>query len=97
MTSRIPDIITGHVVPGVINPNIRRKWVADTPYGPPIKEQPIIQAAPKQGPAGQGAPHQIGDETHTHPDLTSALTKMAVKQTSVQKITDAQPGYRDWR
>ena len=97
MTSRIPDIITGHVVPGVINPNIRRKWVTDTPYGPPIKEQPVVQAAPQQPQQPGVAPHQIGDETHSHPDLMSALSKMAVKQTTVQKITDAQPGYRDWR
>ena len=37
MTSILPPIITGEVVPGVIDPSITRSHFTNLPYGPPIQ------------------------------------------------------------
>ena len=101
MTSRTPDISAweGHVVPGVINPNIRRKWFTNIPYGGPIKEQPVSQppVTPDQGGAGTqpqsgGAPHPVGDEAHA--GALAKIKQMMVSQTAQQKTI---PAFRDWR
>ena len=87
MTSLLPQVIEGHVVPGVINPAITRKWITSEPYGPPIKQTPVVQPATKP-------PLKLGDEQHQ--DVMGALQKIMVQQKSTQ-MTEAIPGFRDWR
>ena len=84
MTSRIPQVITGHIVPGDPTPLIR-KWITNEPYGPPIKEQVVPQ--PTQGP-----PKKLGDEQHH--EVMGQLQKILVQQKSTQ-MQEALPGFRD--
>ena len=87
MTSLIPQVITGHVVPGDPTP-IPRKWITNEPYGPPIKQEPVQQ--PTQGPPKKG----LGEEQHH--EVMGQLNKILVQQKSTQ-IQEALPGFRDWR
>ena len=74
MTSQRPTIVTGEVVPGVINPNIRRSFVTNTPYGPPIKE-PVVKSTPM---APQGTqPRPTGDDRG---GMASILQKVMQQQ-----------------
>ena len=105
MTTQRPDISAweGHVWPGVIDPSIRRKWVTNIPYGPPIKERSFVQPQQTPGlppglqhgkpPLGKsgGKPHPIGDETHV--DLLKKMQGLMVGQKAQQTV----PSYRDWR
>ena len=56
MTSLVSIPVEGHVVPGDPTP-LRRKWITNEPYGPPIKELPVVE--PSTGP-----PKKLGDEQH---------------------------------
>ena len=97
MTSQIPQVITGSVVPGILNPNIRRSYFTNVPFGNPIKtqdfkvEQTNVPAPNAKG----GVPHPIGDEA-SHHDVLSKLKDVLVNQQATQ-ITKALPGWRDWR
>jgi len=106
MTTHRPDISAweGHVWPGKIDPNIRRKWITNVPYGPAIKErqitppttQPLQHGKPPLGTSG-GKPHPIGDETHV--DLMKKLQGMMVGQNVKQQAPAPKKvaSYRDWR
>ena len=102
MTTHRPDISAweGHVWPGRVDPRIRRKWVTNIPYGPPIKDrvitnpskqQPLQHGKPPQG-TSAGQPHPIGDETHVNM-MQKMQSMMKVGQNVKQKV----PSYRDWR
>ena len=96
----MPKAIPGHVVPGPSDPFIKvrkpgRGWVTyrlqfnhltDTPYGPPIKPEPVFQPAPVK-------PKAIGDESHHA--VMHALSALVAQHTT--QITDALPGDRLWR
>ena len=86
MTSYLPQVITGHVVPGDPTP-LRRKWITNEPYGPPIKQEPVPE--PTSGP-----PKKLGDEQHH--EVMGQLSKILVEQKATQ-IQEAIPGFRDWR
>ena len=86
MTSLIPQVITGHVVPGDPTP-LPRKWITSEPYGPPIKQEPVPQ--PTQGP-----PKKLGDEQHH--EVMGQLQQIVAQQKASQ-IQEALPGTRDWR
>ena len=86
MTSLVPIPVTGHVVPGDPTP-LRRKWITNEPYGPPIKEQPVVEPS-------TGQPKKHGDEQHN--EVMGQLQKIIVKQQATQ-MQDALPGFRDWR
>ena len=103
MTSLMPTPVAGHVVPGTKTPQIQvlKPWgwqtytlrpgvITDTPYGPQIKKEPVVQPAPTE----TGKPKAIGDETHH--GIMSALSSM-VQQHTTQKMTDAMPSQRPWR
>ena len=100
MTSQRPDISAweGHVVPGVVDPNIRRKWVTNQPYGPPIKEEKVFQ---QQGPSNPaGTPHPLGDDAHPGHGGAMGLLQKMLKKAPTQpgyQITGKMPAYRDWR
>ena len=98
MTSLMPQPVPGHIVPGTSEPFIKvlKPWgwetqrlrpgiISETPYGPPIKPEPV-HAAPQ-------APKPIGDEAHH--GIMNALSAL-VAQHSTQ-ITDAMPTQRPWR
>ena len=87
MTSLMPVAIAGHIVPGKVDPLIRFSYVTHRPYGPPVKIQP-------KGHPPQQKPRDIGDERHQQ--LLGAIKGLNVKQQATQ-ITDALPGFRDWR
>jgi hypothetical protein len=85
--------LMGDVYPGTIDPRIKRKWITDYPYGPPI--QPEKTSQPDVQPPGMNMkPKHIGDETHF--DMAQLLKKLQVTQKTDQ-ITKALPQYRDWR
>ena len=82
----MPQVITGHVVPGDPTP-LPRKWITNEPYGPPIKQEPT--PLPTEGP-----PKKLGDEQHH--EVMGQLQKILVSQKATQ-MQDAIPGFRDWR
>ena len=83
----MPTAITGHIVPGDPTP-LKRKWITQTPYGPPIQEEKVVQ------PTTGNAPKPIGDQQHNQ--VMDALKNIMVEQKSSQ-ITEALPAHRDWR
>ena len=108
MTTLLGYAPPGHIVPGTKTPiievytpfgwkkrRIQRGIISTTPYGPPIKPEPRVQPVPK-GPTPQSVPgttpKPIGDELHL--GVLEALHSLA-KETS--KMTEALPGYRQWR
>ena len=99
MSSLIPQPVPGHVVPGPSNNLIQmlKPWgwqtlqlrpgiISDTPWGPPIKPEPVSTPAPVK-------PKQIGDEQHH--GIMNALS--AIVAQSASQITDALPSNRQWR
>ena len=85
--------LLGHVVPHSTSiPNVRRSFVTNVPYGPPIEEAPIT--------AKPMAPRPTGDERS--PQILQQLQKLLGTAGSapegVQKpITETLPANRDWR
>jgi len=95
MTSLMPQVITGSIYPGKIDPRIKRKWITDYPYGPPIKAERITQPqAVKPGEKAVGQLKHIGDEHHM--DISNLLKKLVISQ-KTEQITKALPRHRDWR
>lgn len=99
MSAIIARPVEGHVVPGALfmpqtryivgmPERVRRSFVTNVPYGPPIKEEPA-QAKPQQ-------PAATGDDRN--PDIMKALQKLMGGQQQQQKpIAESLPGFRDWR
>ena len=106
MTSIQPPIITGEVVPGVIDPNIHRSFFTNKIMGLPIKE-PTVESTPM--PASGTKPRPTGDER----DMVSVLQKVMQQQQQggggapggppqqqqqqQAPIAQSLPGFRDWR
>ena len=100
MTSILPPIITGEVVPGVIDPSITRSHFTNLPYGPPI--QPArVESVPMPLPGTK--PRPTGDERHSGGDMMQILQKVLQQQQQGQgggqqaPIAKSLPGFRDWR
>ena len=87
MTSFMPTVVSGHIVPGKVDPLIRFSYVTNRHYGPPTNVRP-------RGPAPAQKPRDLGDERHQQ--LLGAIKNIGITQQATQ-ITDALPGYRDWR
>ena len=108
MTSILPPILTGEVVPGVIDPNISRSHFTNIPYGPPIAP-PTVASVP-MAPAST-KPRPTGDERHGAGGLAEILQKVMQKQgqgagpgagqgaggAEQAPVAQSLPGYRDWR
>ena len=96
MSSYMSQVVTGSVYPGTIDPRIKRKWITDYPYGPPIKPERITQ--PQIAKPGErssvGQVKHIGDEHHL--DMANLLKKLVISQ-KTEQITTALPRHRDWR
>ena len=65
---------------------LRPGIISDTPWGPPIKPEPVSTPAPVK-------PKPIGDEQHH--GIMNALS--AIVAQSASQITDALPSNRQWR
>ena len=108
MTTLLGYAVPGHIVPGPKQPiiqvytelgwetrRIQRGVISASPYGPQIKPEPRVQPVPK-GPTPQSAPgvppKPLGDDLHL--GVLEALHSLT-KETS--KMTEALPGYRQWR
>ena len=105
MTSLMPTLVTGEVVPGsVVQPQfgfpfnqsmparVQRSYVTNIPHGPPIKEEPV-----KSVPI---APRPTGDErgnAQMMKILQNVLQKQGGGQASSAPIAKALPGDRSWR
>ena len=86
MSSYLGVVMAGSVVPGVIDPSIRKSFVTNTPRGPPAKVQKV-QDLPK-------VPQPIGDDKN--PEIMEHIKKMVMSEIS-KPIAEAMPSNRDWR
>ena len=86
MSRLMPSPITGHIVPGVINPNLQYDFTTSNHHAPIKKE---IHAQPPPAPI-----KNLGDERHH--ELISAIKGLKVDQ-NVTQIQQALPQHRDWR
>lgn len=87
MTTEKPIIMTGHIVPGVVQSKYRFSFVTDKPYGRELEKQIFTPSAPVE-------PKSLGDERHTQ--LLSAIKGLKVEQKTTQTV-DALQRNRDWR
>ena len=86
MSKFYPHPIEGHIVPGIINPNLQYDFTTSNHHAP-IKKEIHAQAPP--------VPIQnLGDERHH--ELISAIKGLKVGQ-NVTQIQQALPQHRDWR
>ena len=86
MSSYLGVVMAGSVVPGVIDPRIRKSFVTNTPRGPPAKVQKV-QDLPK-------VPQPLGDDKN--PEIMEHIKKMVMSEIS-KPIAEAMPSNRDWR
>ena len=87
MSSYLGVVMAGHVVPGKIDPRIRKSFITNTPLGPPAKVQ-RIEDLPK-------APQPLGDDKN--PDFHKMIKKM-VQGEMTKPIQEVVPAMRDlWR
>ena len=86
MSRYLGVVMAGSVVPGVIDPRIRKSFVTNTPRGPPAKVQKV-QDLPK-------VPQPIGDDKN--PEIMEHIKKMVMSEIS-KPIAEAMPSMRDWR
>ena len=86
MSNYIGLIVTGSVVPGVVDPNLRKSFITHSFRGPPAKIQ-RIQDQPVP-------PSYLGDDKQ--PDFLSHIKKMVMSELA-EKATTSVPAMRDWR
>ena len=78
--------MTGSVVPGVVDPNLRKSFVTHSFRGPPARVQRVTdQKLP---------PLQLGDDKQ--PDFMSHIKKMVMSELA-KPVAEAVPAMRDWR
>ena len=90
MTTLRPQVVTGWIVPGVIEPQFQFSRVTNEHYGRAIQKEIFSHAPPVQ-------PKTLGDTRHS--ELVSAIKGLTVKQGVEQNVAQAEaiPGIRDWR
>ena len=106
MTSLMPSIITGDVVPGsIVQPTlgfpftlsmpsrVQRTYVTNTPYGEPIKQEEIQSVPIPPRPTGDDRGGQAG----IMKVLQSVLQKQGGSEQKGEPTTKAHPGDRSWR
>ena len=91
MTTLTSRIVTGSIVPGQIDPRLRRSYFTNKPYGEPIREEqgvmPSIAAQALK-------PKALGDEGN----MLNILQKVLQKQDSVEApLKESIPANRTWR
>ena len=78
--------MAGHVVPGVVDPNVRKSFITNSWHGPPAKVQ-SVQDLPK-------VPAPLGDDKN--PQIMEHIKKMVMSEIA-KPIAEAMPGYRAGR
>ena len=86
MSNYLGVVVTGSVVPGVVDPNLRKSFVTNSFRGPPSKIQRVTD---KKLP-----PLQMGDDKQ--PDFLHHIKKMLMSELA-KPVTEAVPAMRDWR
>ena len=86
MSNQFGICLAGSVVPGVIDPRIRKSFITHTPHGPPAKIQ-RVEELPK-------VPHPMGDDKN--PNFMDHIKKMGRGELT-KPIAEAMPAMRDWR
>ena len=86
MSSYLGVLVTCHVVPGVVDPNVRKSFITKSWHGPPAKVQ-SVQDLPK-------VPAPLGDDKN--PQIMEHIKKMVMSEIA-KPIAEAMPGYRAWR
>ena len=91
MTTLTSRIVTGSIVPGEIDPNLRRSYFTNKPYGEPIREEhAVIPSVAAQA----LKPKALGDEGN----MLNILQKVLQKQDSVEApLKESIPAIRTWR
>jgi hypothetical protein len=90
MTTLTSHIVTGSIVPGEIDPRLRRSYFTSTPYGDPIREEKAIM--PSVAVAAL-KPKPLGDE-HMMKVLQNVLQKQGTTEASLK---ESIPANRTWR
>ena len=91
MTTLTSHIVTGSIVPGEIDPRLRRSYFTSTPNGDPIREE---QAVIPSGAAAALKPKPLGDEGHMMKILQNVLQKQG---TAEAPLKESVPANRTWR
>ena len=86
MSSYLGVVMAGHVVPGVVDPNVRKSFITNSWHGPPAKVQ-SVQDLPK-------VPAPLGDDKN--PQIMEHIKKMVMSEIA-KPIAEAMPGYRAGR
>jgi hypothetical protein len=91
MTTLTSHIVTGSIVPGEIDPRLRRSYFTATPWGPPLREE----TATVPSVAAQLKPRPLGEEGN----MMNILQKVMQKQEGgVQApLKESVPANRTWR
>ena len=104
MTSQLPRVLTGDVVPGsIIGPKVeypflqslpsrvQRSFVTSTPFGPPIKK-PEVKSVPIP-------PRPTGDDKNQQmlKILQSVMQKQGGDKKVSEPIAQSLPGNRSWQ
>ena len=86
MSSYLGVVMAGHVVPGVVDPRVRKLFITNSWHGPPAKVQ-SVQDMPK-------VPAPLGDDKN--PQIMEHIKKMVMSEIA-KPIAEAVPAMRDWR
>ncbi len=91
MTTLTSHIVTGSIVPGEIDPRLRRSYFTDSPYGDPIKEEKAVMPSVA---AAALKPKPLGDEGHMMKILQNVLQKQGTVEAPLK---ESIPANRTWR
>ena len=78
--------MAGHVVPGVVDPRVRKLFITNSWHGPPADVQ-SVKDLPK-------VPAPLGDDKN--PQILEHIKKMVMSEIA-KPIAEAMPAMRDWR
>ena len=79
-------VLAGHVVPGVVDPSVRKSFITNSWYGPPAKVQSVRDLP--------HVPQPLGDDKN--PKILEHIKKMVMSEIA-KPIAEAVPAMRDWR
>ena len=86
MSSFLGVLNTGHVVPGVVDPTVRKLFITNSWHGPPAKVQ-TVRDIPH-------VPAPLGDDRN--PQILEHIKKMVMSEIA-KPIAETVPAMRDWR
>ena len=96
MTTLRSHIVTGEIVPGKLDPRLRRSYFTNRPWGEPIKQEHA--AVMPTVAAQQLKPKPLGDEGNMMNILQKVMQQQGGDAQSMQAPTkQSMPGDRTWR